>query len=187
MRWRAAIDSELQKLQLLLPFAEEKTIDTRRCCSILHIQPPVLARLRVTPLMQDGEEMCLRAYNTSRGAPLRIDYQSLLRFVDYLRELHAIPDRRPPKIFGRHRDEDLLPFPWSDTMFADEAADVLDVHPATLRNYVEEGRFESYQIARGSDWRISRNSFARYLGLLGAPPKYAHPYGSNEAASEADL
>lgn len=187
MRWRVAIESELQKLQLLLPFAEEKTIDTRRCCSILHIQPPVLARLRVTPLTPGSDEMCLRAYNTSRGAPLRIDYQSLLRFVDHLRELHAIPDRRMPKIFGRHRDEDLLPFPWSDTMFIDEAAEVVDVHTSTILRHVEEGRFESYQLTRKSDWRISRTSFARYLETLGAPPTSARPYGQNETAREANL
>jgi hypothetical protein len=177
--WRkvtAAIDEDMQHPQLMLPFPDEKTIDMGRCCSILHVTARVVRRLSVTPLRPGSSEMCLDAYNTMRGAPLRIDYDSLVRFLDILREKHGIIDRRAAPIWGRHRDDDLLPFPWSDTMTVGEAADALSMHPSKVLLRIEAGKFEAYQLNVFAPWRISRTSFARYIESFRARSQRERPY-----------
>jgi len=185
VKWSAnavvsAVEKDLQKPQLLLPFPDEKTIDMQRCCSILHVSPHVVRRLQVTPLSTSSEHTCLVAYNTMRYAPLRIDYASLVRFLDHLRGVHAIPDRRPPVTFGRHRDEDLLPFRWSDTMSVEEASDVLSIHRSKVLLRIEAGQFEAYQLVRSSPWRISRSSLARVIEGFKSAPSTARPYGGSK-------
>lgn len=162
--------------EIALPFADQRTIDMRRCRSILHVSSYVIRRLSVTPLQGGGQHTCLVAYNLGRSSPYRIDYASLVRFLDHLREVHCIPDRRPAITFGRHRDEDLLPFRWSDTMTAEETASVLDIHRSQVLPRIEAGQIEAYQIARKSPWRISRNSLAKYIATLTSMQRNVCPY-----------
>ncbi len=179
--WRkltAAIDEDMQHPQLMLPFPDEKTIDMGRCCAILHVTSHVVRRLSVTPLKPGSSEMCLDAYNTMRCAPLRIDYDSLVRFLDLLRDKHGIVDRRAAPIWGRHRDDDLLPFPWTDTMTVEEAADALSIHRSKVLLRIEAGKFEAYQLAPVSPWRISRASFAKYIDSFRSQSRLERPYGS---------
>ena len=192
MKWSrggigASLEADLRRLQLLLPFPDEKTIDANRCCAILHVSRPVIDRLRATPLRPGSDEKCIVAYNTMPHAPLRIDYDSLVRFMDYLREKHAIQDRRPPKVFGRHRDEHLLPFPWADTITVEEVADVLGVYRTKVLNRIEAGQFEAYQLTEGSPWRVSRSSLARVIESFKSAPQSARPYGAQKAAPEINL
>jgi hypothetical protein len=182
--WRrvaTAFDEDMDQPQLRLPFPDEKTIDMARCCAILHVVPHVVRRLMVTPLEPESDVMSLVGYNTMRWAPMRIDYQSLVRFLDTLRIRHGIPDRRPTQVFGRYRDDDLLPFPWSDTISSEDAADVLSIHRTKVLLRIEAGQFEAYQLVRSSPWRISRSSLARLVASFGAghasTPGSARPYG----------
>lgn len=161
---------------IVLPFPDEKTIDMNRCCAILHVWPVIVRRLLVTKLAPGNEGMCLVGYNTMRNSPLRIDYDSLVRFLDRLRAHHAIPDRRPPVTFGRHRDEDLLPFRWTDTISTDEAANVLNIHRSKVLLRIEAGRFEAYQLVAQSPWRISRTSLARHIATFTSTQSNLHPY-----------
>jgi hypothetical protein len=172
------IDREASRLQYVLPFPDEKTIDMARCRGILHVTAHVIRRLSVTPLHPGSEQMCLSAYNTMRCAPLRIDYDSLVRFLNMLREKHGIADRRQAPVFGRHRDEDLLPFPWRDTMTVDDAADALSINRSKVLLRIEAGKFEAYQFAPVSPWRISRTSFAIYMDSFRSSRRSERPYGS---------
>jgi hypothetical protein len=172
-----AIDEDARRVQLRLPFPDEKTIDMDRCCSILHVTSPVVRRLTVTPLTPGSEEMCIAAYNTMPSAPLHINYDSLVRFLDSLRTRHGIKDRRKPPVFGRYRDEDLLPFPWADTMSVETASDTLNIHRSKVLLRIESGLFEAYQFVANSPWRISHSSFATYLQNGSPLPRYARPYG----------
>ena len=178
--WRRveeAIERDFDGPQLRLPFPDVKTIDVARCCAILHIVPATVYRLLRTPLSFDSEEMSLRGYNTMRNAPIRIEYASMVRFCDALRERHGIPDRRPAPVFGRWRDEDLLPFPWADTITSYDAAEVLNVDRTKVLLRIEAGQFEAYQIVRMSDWRISRSSLAKAIEGFGIHQASARPYG----------
>lgn len=185
MKWNresvaSAVEKDLRKPQLLLPFPEEKTIDVARACSILHVSEQVVHRLRVTPLVRGGDEMCLASYRTKSLGHLRIDYDSLVRFLDHVRTSHAIPDRRPAAIWGRHRDEDLLPFPWADTMKIEEAAEILSIHISKVLLRIEAGQFEAYHFFYKSPWRISRASLARVVASFNSAPTGARPYVSME-------
>jgi excisionase family DNA binding protein len=160
----------------MLPFPDEKTIDMARCCSILHQTSYVVRRLASTPLRPGSSEMCLDAYNTMRCAPLRIDYDSLVRFLDMLRDKHGIVDQRPAPIWGRHRDDDLLPFPWSDTMTVEDAADALSIGRSKVRLRIEAGKFEAYQLVPVSPWRISRSSLAKYVASFRSGRPIFRPY-----------
>jgi excisionase family DNA binding protein len=172
-----AIEEDAQRIQMRLPFPDEKTIDMARCCSILHISDHVVRRLSITPLLPGSELMCLSMYNTMRYAPMRIDYDSLVLFLDTLREKHGIADRRSAPFFGRYRDDDLLPFPWSDTMTVEEAADTLSLHRSKVLLRIESGLFEAYQLVSNSHWRISRSSFSKYLENVCRLPRAERPYG----------
>lgn len=176
-RITAAIEADARKSQLRLPFPDEQTIDMARACSILHVSPWVVRRLSVTRLHLGTDDLCIVAYNTMRSAPLRIDYDSLVRFLDHLRVKHGIADRRPPRIFSRYRDDDLLPFPWADTMMVNEAAQLLGIAGYHVRVRIESGLFEAYQLVPTSDWRISRSSFQKYLDTTTRLPRRERPYG----------
>lgn len=179
--WRTmelAIERAFDGPQLRLPFPDIKTIDVARCCSILHIVPATVYRLLRTPLGVDPEEMSLHGYNTMRYAPIRIEYASVVRFCEVLRERHGIPDRRPAPKFGRWRDEDLLPFPWLDTISSYDAAEVIGVDRTKVLLRIESGQFEAYQIVKMSDWRISKTSLAKAIAGFGIHQASARPYGA---------
>jgi hypothetical protein len=173
----AAIERDLQGPQLRLPFPDIKTIDVARCCAILHVVPDTIYRLLRTPLHSDPDEMSLHGYNTMRYAPIRIEYASVVKFCEVLRERHGIPDRRPAPIFGRWRDEDLLPFPWTDTITCNDAADVIDIDRSKVLLRIEAGQFEAYQIVKVSHWRISRTSLAKVIAGFGIHQASTRPYG----------
>lgn len=177
-RVEGAIEQDLRGIQLRLPFPDVKTIDAAHCCSILHIVPATVYRLLRTPLHADPEETSIRGYNTMRFAPIRIEYASVVRFCDVLRERHSIPDRRPAPTFGRWRDEELLPFPWADTISTEDAADVLGIDRSKVLLRIEVGQFEAYQIVAMSDWRISKTSLAKAIAGFGIHQTSARPYGA---------
>lgn len=152
-------------LQGVLPFAEEETIDVRRAATIMHVSDHLVFRLIKE---KDG----LAAYQTMKHAPHRIYYESLVDFLERVRKRYSIPDRRPQLVFGRHRDDDLLPFPWPDTITIDEAAAMLGIHPSKVLLRIQAGMFEAYQLLestcfekskRGTSWRISKSSLRRHI------------------------
>ena len=177
-----AIERDVERLQLALPFPEEKTIDMPRCCGILHVSPQVVRRLLVTPL-PGTDRTCLVGYNTMAHSPLRIDYSSVAGYLDHLRKEFAIRDRRPAPAFGRYRDDDLLPFPWSDTITVEEAADALGIHPSKVLLRIEAGQFEAYQLVKRSPWRVSRSSLAQLIASFGTRSKGDRPYSGVACAA----
>jgi hypothetical protein len=142
----------------LLPFAEKGYIDSRRARHILRVSAPALGRL--------AEMGCIRWMDNSKASWKRVNYQSIVGYCDHLRRQHRIPDRRPPleAPYLRYRDVDLLPFPWSDTVTAQEAARALGYEKVdSVVTRIETGCFEAYQIVPGSNWRVSRSSLLRFI------------------------
>jgi hypothetical protein len=152
--------------QMILPFAEREYVDVRRCGHILGVSIGTVYRLAGMKDRGGRELLFLVSYR--HNARKRVLYSSIVHFCDYLRTKYGVTDRRPVlsnPIF-RHRDEDLLPFPLSDTIYSEEALIALgyeDRRP--LVRLIQEGKFEAYQIVpRGSSaWRISRSSFGAFL------------------------
>jgi excisionase family DNA binding protein len=135
-------------------------------------------RERMSPFLRHGHgEYSNQIWVGMRNAPLRIDYDSLVQFLDDLRARHGIKDKRKPPMFGRHPDNDLLPFPWSDTMSVEEAAETLNIHRSKVLLRIESGLFEAYQLVPNSTWRISRTSFASYIQKVCMIPRREQPYG----------
>jgi len=142
--------------QLLLPFPEREYVDMKRAMKILGISHSAVRNLFLE------EKIAIVDYR--KGSRKRVKYSSIVEFCDRLRTEHAIRDRRPAldSPHFRHRDEDLLPFPLSDTIGIKEVQDVLGYStPTPIYKMVEEGRFEAYKLGMG--WRFSRSSFAAYL------------------------
>lgn len=153
-------------------FPDKEYVDVARACSILGVKWLTVVRLAQSGFL----EMIDYRYHSWK----KIRYQSIVDFCDELRRVYRIPDRRPKLSapYLRYRDEDLLPFPMSITMFADEALAALGVaNRRVLPLLVEEGRFEAYRLVVGSPWRISRPSFAEYLKEAhSGPQSRAHAY-----------
>lgn len=153
------LNPDAEKPQLVLPFAEKEYIDMYRTGRILGLTHSAVRYLYLRGLIE--------IIDFRQGGRKRVRYQSIVDLCDELRKRHCISDRRPPlanSIF-RHRDEDLLPFPLSDTMTVAEARDAMGYESLTPIYYLcEEGAFEAYQFDKRSPWRISRGSFLDYLG-----------------------
>ena len=49
-------------------------------------------------------------------------------------------------------------------MTVPEVADVLRVHPETIREWLRSGRLEGVRIGRRSGWRISETQLNAFLG-----------------------
>lgn len=152
--------------QILLPFAEKEWISVERCCTILDIGVATFYRLRER--RDPHGRPLIEVTDYGLGRRQRVLYISIVAYCDRLRERHAIPDQRPPlpnPIF-RHRDEDLLPFALSDTIYVPEALSCLGYDSKNVVFHLcEEGAFWAYQILPepGSPWRISRSDFRRWL------------------------
>lgn len=95
----------------------------------------------------------------------RVRYQSVVEFCNRMRVSYAISDRRPPlAAHMRHKDEDLLPFPLSDTIDAKQALSALGFRKLPpLVKLIKEGHIEAYQVVPGSPWRICRSSFTSFV------------------------
>jgi Helix-turn-helix domain len=144
--------------QLMLPFAEKEYISVKRTASILGV-----AYTTVFELHRDGR---LEMVDYRRLATKRVRYSSVIKLCDDLRITFNIRDRRPTleNSMFRHKDEDLLPFPISDTMTAEEAAEILGFETTkSVVQMIREGLFDAYQMSKFSLWRISRSSLAAYL------------------------
>jgi excisionase family DNA binding protein len=144
--------------QLLLPFAEKEYIDVRRAARILGV-----TYMTIPNLYAAGR---IEMIDYAKHKRKRVKYASVVALCDRLREHFGIPDRRAPLPvpYFRHRDEDLLPFPLSDTIYVEEVARILGYDsPSPVRQMIDEGRFEAYKISGFSPWRISRTSLAAYL------------------------
>jgi hypothetical protein len=151
--------------QILLPFAEREYIDVGRTAKILGVSHGT-----VTTLHAQGK---IEIIEYAKRAWKRVLYRSVVDFCDSLRIRYAIADRRPKLSHHmfRHRDEDLLPFPLTDTISPKEAMHYVHyTSPTSLTKLIEEGHFDAYRLMLGSSWwRISRTSFASYLnGLSGS-------------------
>lgn len=153
-----ALEGEERKASSLLLYAEKDYIDNRRARCILGVSPPALSRLVGLGY--------IRWTNYGKASWKRIHYPSVVNYCNYLREKHHIPDRRSPLQlpYLRYRDHELLPFPWADTVSAQEAARALGfekVDSVVMR--IEAGCFEAYQIMPNSNWRVSRTSLMLFI------------------------
>jgi hypothetical protein len=150
--------------QMILPFAEREYVDVWRTTHILGVSRRTVYRLAAT--RRNGGRALLDLVSYGKKRRKRVLYSSIVRLCDQLRSRYGIVDRRPKldHPMFRHRDEDLLPFPLSDTIYSAEALRALgyeDLRP--LICLIEEGRFDAYQFASYSDWRISRSSLKAFL------------------------
>lgn len=161
-------ESPCEPDQLILPFAEKEYVDVSRTARILGVSAATVYRM--AEMKDRGGRALLTLVCYRRLARKRILYSSIVAFCDHLRQRYLIADRRPkldhPML--RHRDEDLLPFPLSDTIYSAEALAALGYEDSRpLVHLIEEGLFEAYQILpaaeKTSPWRISRSSFAGFL------------------------
>lgn len=147
--------------QLLLPFAEREYIDVKRAARILGV-----SERAVLKMCAEGR---IVAIDWAPATRKRVNYAGIVALCDELRRRYGIPDRRPPldNPMLRHRDEDLLPFPLTDTIYLKEACEILGYASARpVMNMIEEGRFEAYFFAYS--WRISRSSLAAYVARVRA-------------------
>ncbi len=148
----------LNNAQLLLPFAEKEYISPKRAASILGVSYVTLFDLHTAERIE--------MIDYAKFKHKRVRYASIVAFCDRLREHYGIADRRPalPSPIFRYRDEDLLPFPLTDTLTVKEAMLILGYDsPFPVRQMIEQGLFEGYKISASSPWRISRISLASFL------------------------
>lgn len=152
--------------QILLPFAEREWITLERTCLILGTTPKTVYQIEDT--CDESGSPLIRVLSFGVAKRKRVLYKSVVEFCDYLAKKHSIPVQRPPlsNSLFRHRDEDLLPFPLSDTMSIVDANRYLGYESrGPVVNFIAEGRFYAYRLLdRGAcQWRISRKSFAAWF------------------------
>ena len=171
---RASLPRATQNSHPITPLKESEYVDRRRACCILGISPRTLDRLTRSGWIE--------WVNYRKFSWKRIRYQSLVDYCDRLRASYRIADRRPQLSapYLRHRDEDLLPFPLSDTMGAKEALSALGFSCTdSLVEMIEEGLIEAYQLVPQGPWRISRRSLldlikkSRTPSVLDDPARYS--------------
>jgi excisionase family DNA binding protein len=142
-------------LQFALPFAEKDEVSVTRVCKILGV-----TRLMVVALCEAKEIKGTRRHPTGNHF---ISYKSLIEYTDRLRVRYAIEDTRPKRdgIFGRYRDDEILPFSLAhDTMTVPEVAELLRYSQQKVRILCEEGVITSYKLLPDGFWRISKKSVA---------------------------
>jgi len=148
----------------------EDHIDARRACRILGVSYTTLSRM--------GAKGLIHWAAPERSTWKQVHYLGLVSFCDRIREEHRIPDRRP-QLPGplRHRDEDLLPFPLTDTIGSAEACTALGCRKLdSLMLLISRGRIEAYHLASRTPWRVSRPSLQRYLVAREGPLPGYRPY-----------
>jgi hypothetical protein len=131
--------------KLDLPFQRSSEVDVRRVASILAVsQNTVLSML---------------------------EYDSVIEHCNQLRVHYRISEdrllRKPAH--GRLRDEDLLPFPIAQTVFAKEVQRRLDIARQNVIYLIEQGDLVGYQVLidlKASPYRIYRPSLERYMASL---------------------
>lgn len=167
----------------LSAFPEREYVDLKRAAHILGVSDQ-----NIICLYQAG---LIEMIDYAPRKRKRVRYQSIVDFCDSLRTKYCIRDRRPAlgNSMFRHRDEDLLPFPLTDTVGVQGAAEALGyVSPTPIRLMIEEGRFEAYQFAPWSPWRISKSSLATYMRAVEARhrqrPKRSHSRKAGRAAED---
>jgi hypothetical protein len=163
-------------------FAEKEYVDARRTARIFGVGMSTVYRMAEDGYRDGRAAIKLVSYR--HQARKRVLYSSIVAFCNFLRAEYGIADRRPkldhPML--HHRDEDLLPFPLSDTIYSAEALAALgyeDRRP--LVRLIEEGRFDAYRLSNEYTWRISRISFKRFLDET-RDKKFAPPQSCMERA-----
>ena len=66
----------------------------------------------------------------------------------------------------RRRDEDLLPWPMTETISADRAASILGCSISIVCELIHEGEIKGYKLRpmkKNSPWRVHYNSVLEYL------------------------
>ncbi len=152
--------------QFILPFCEREWIDVKRAMAILGVSHGTILNMHALGLIE--------MIDYSKRKRKRVKYSSIVEYCDELRIKFCIKDRRPQlasKLL-RHRDEDILPFPLSDTIGPEDTLEALAYeHRTSVVNLIEEGKFDAYQLVKGGYWRISRKSFLEYLDACSRPVK----------------
>jgi hypothetical protein len=145
-------------------FAEKEDVDVGRATRIFGVGRSTIYRMAQPNYRAGQSAIKLVAYH--HRMKKRVLYSSIVAFCNFLRAEYGIEDRRPKldHPMFRYRDEDLLPFPLSDTIYSAEVLAALgysDHRP--MVHLIEEGHFEAYQLNREGPWRISRTSFKHFL------------------------
>src|SRR5450759_1036445 len=113
------------------PLTEKEYVSTARALRILGVTETTLAGL--------AAEGWIRWVGCKKTSTKQVHYGSLVNFCDRIRVGYRIADRRPklsaPSLC--HRDEDLLPFPLSDTISAEKACAALGYKATMVREIVE--------------------------------------------------
>ena len=146
-----------------LPFQRSAEIDVSRVMRILAVSRHTVLRMLRNHLLR----------NYWIGNTPRIEYDSVVEYCNLLRVHYRISEdrllRKPAR--GRLRDEDLLPFPIAQTIYAGEVERRLDVARQNVIYLIEQGDLVGYQVlidAAASPFRVYRPSLERYIASLHA-------------------
>jgi len=152
--------------KLGLPIQKSNTIDSRRAAAILHVSLRTVLRM--------CERALLRSYCYNRGKKIwQIEYTSIVEYCDSLRVRYGISDSRAqlPPGHKRRRDEDLLPFPFLQTIFVADAMKRLECSGTVVLQLIESGDLVAYKFLTDNvlgHWRIHEPSLDRYIARLHA-------------------
>jgi len=160
--------------KLALPFQRKAEIDPKRVARILFVSNSTVMRLLKKGL--------IRSLSIPGERRPRIPYEAVVDYCNRLRLEYRISTRSLGKLQGRrYRDDELLPFPWRDTIGMAEAQAALECTKEVVRILIEEGILIAYQVfigEPGSPWRIQKQSLERYmesLRIAAAPSRHDAP------------
>jgi len=158
--------------KLALPWSEREEIDSQRAAKILGVSLPTMRRM-----LNAG---CMRYYSLSgKESSVRILYESLVQYCDQLRVHFLIPARHTRQPGRRLRDDQVLPFPLSETITVDEVRLLLHCSDRSVVHLIDSGEIQAYRLLMGdctTKWRINLPSVERYIAKLhrmAAPKQYA--------------
>lgn len=148
--------------------ADAEFISLDRACRILGVGEFVIRQLASTP--REGGGFRLEVADRSYGARRRVLYSSIVSFCDELGRTYNIRNRRRATDPSAAReDEDLLPFPLTDTIGVREACQIVGCASSRrIIRLIKNGSFDAYRLAddSGSPWRISRLSLCAWLAAF---------------------